>query len=289
MSKRSSSRQMIADSRYDPHDPLAVSPQLDYTVDFATPRPLCSRNKHKTVNYRSLPASATVVARLTSSLAQRHDVLLLLQPRVDDVDDVRDGQPRLGNVGRDDDLALVIRGSVEDLTLLDVGEVSVERGGEDLRGYYKVSAWKNALAAVFSALPSLTSSIPGGSCLLHCSRLLTRLSISSWPRDRIIIGPFVSSCGMGGLHVLEYRLTRHKHQDIPWRQIEVNLQTLPKSRLDLVRSRISLGVVDDDRISSSLDEEDRCAVKVNRGRFSGRQDRSESSAKQRDDRTGLAC
>jgi hypothetical protein len=154
MSKRSSSRQMIADSRYDPHDPLAVSPQLDYTVDFATPRPLCSRNKHKTVNYRSLPASATVVARLTSSLAQRHDVLLLLQPRVDDVDDVRDGQPRLGNVGRDDDLALVIRGSVEDLTLLDVGEVSVERGGEDLRDCVRVSAWRDKLAAhCFSTLP----------------------------------------------------------------------------------------------------------------------------------------
>jgi hypothetical protein len=172
---------MTADSRYDPHDPLAVSPQPDYTVDFATPRPLRARNKHKNVNYRSLPASATVLARLTPSLAQWHDILLLLQPRVDDVDDVRDGQPRLGNVRRDDNLALVVRGSVEDLTLLDVGEVSVERGGEDLRGCYRRSAWQDTLGALFSALPVLTSSIPGGSCLLHCSRLLTRLSISSWP------------------------------------------------------------------------------------------------------------
>jgi hypothetical protein len=140
---------MTADSRYDPHDPLAASPQLDCTVDSATPRPLRSRNKHKNVNYRCLPASAPVLARLTPSLAQWHDVLLLLQSRVDDVDDVRDGQPRLGNVGRDDNLALVVRGSVEDLTLFDVGEVSIERGGEDLRGCYKVSAWENALAPLF--------------------------------------------------------------------------------------------------------------------------------------------
>jgi hypothetical protein len=140
---------MTADSRYDPHDPLAVSPQRDYTVDFATPRPLCSRNKHKNVNYMSLPASAAMLARLTPSLAQWHDVLLLLQPRVDDVDDLGYGQPRLGNVGRDNDLALVVRGSVEDLTLFDVGEVSIERGGEDLRGCYKVSAWENALAPLF--------------------------------------------------------------------------------------------------------------------------------------------
>lgn len=289
MSKRSCPDQITADSRYDPHDLLAVSPQLDYTVDFATPRPLCLRNKHKDVNYRCLSVSATVLARLTPSLAQWHDVLFLLQPRVDDVDDVRDGQPRLGNVGRDDNLALVVRGSVEDLTLLDVGEVSVERGGEDLRGCYKVSAWRDTLAALFSALPVLTSSIPGGSCLLHCSRLLTRLSISSWPAIRIVIDLFVSACGITGLRVLKYRLTWHKDQDIPWRQIEVNLQTLPKSRLDLVRSRISLGVMDDDRVRSTFDEEDRGAVQVNKGRFSGRQDRSESSAKQRDDRTGLAC
>lgn len=280
---------MTADSRYDPHDPLAVSPPHDYTADFATPRPLCSRNKHKNVNSRSLPASATVLARLTPSLAQWHDILLLLQSRVDDVDDVRDGQSRLGNVGRDDNLALVVGGRVEDLTLFDVGEVSIERGGEDLRDSYRRSARRDTLAASFSELSVLTSSIPGGSCLLHCSRLLTRLSISSWPAIRIVIDLSVSSCGMGGLHVLESELTWHKHQDIPWRQIEVNLQTLPKSRLDLVRSRISLGVVNDDRVRSTFDEEDRRAVQVNRGRFSGCQNQSRGSSKQRDNRTGLAC
>lgn len=69
---------MTADSRYDPHDPLAVSPQLDYTAGFAAPRPLCSRNKNKNINYRCLPASAAMLARLTSSLAQWHDILFLL-------------------------------------------------------------------------------------------------------------------------------------------------------------------------------------------------------------------
>lgn len=159
----------------------------------------------------------------------------------------------------------MVRGEVEDLTLLDVGEVSVERGGEDLRDGLKISAWQDTLAALFSALSVLTSSMPGGSCLLHCSRLLTRLSISSWPAIRIVIDLFVSSCGMGDLCDLELDLTWHKHQDIPWRQIEVDLQTLPKSRLDLVRPRISLGVVDDDRVRSTFDEEDRSAVQVDRG------------------------
>lgn len=122
--------------------------------------------QHKDVNYRSLPVSATVLATLTPSLAQWHDVLLLLQSRVDDIDDVGYGQPRLGNVGRDDNLALVIRGKVEDLTLLDVGEVSVERGGEDLRDGLKISAWQDTLAALFSALPRTDLVDPGWELLI---------------------------------------------------------------------------------------------------------------------------
>lgn len=63
---------------------------------------------------------------------QRNDVFLLLQPRIHDVDDIGDRQPRLGNIGRDDNLSPVIRRGVEDLTLFHVGQVAVERGREDL-------------------------------------------------------------------------------------------------------------------------------------------------------------
>jgi len=122
-------------SPFDPHVRLVVSPQLDCKASSVKPRPLSGRGDRVSGG----PTRCEALRQLTASLAERYDVLFLLQPRIHHVDNVRDGQPGLGDIGRDDNLALVIRGRVEHLTLFDVGQVAVQRSGEDLSRYSRLS------------------------------------------------------------------------------------------------------------------------------------------------------